>query len=1349
MTSEINPLKERLKNLTPEQIRKLMSGKKRSSASSFAKMPRNPEQQYPLSRAQERIWFLAKLYPDSSLYNIPIAINIRSSEIDPDRLNEVINLIIRKNEIFRTTFHEHGGQVYQQLHSAFDLEVEFEDISRLDASIDQEEVIEKLGEHHGNSLFDLAKLPLLRVKLLKKAAKDYILYFNLHHMISDGWTNSLLARDSALYYDNPESHAQKKTTIQYLDYVKWEQEWLKSARCQKQLTFWQKELADFPEPLNFPRDLNPEGHSFEGRTEHCEIAYTVHEKVSVYCQKNSLTPYQFYISCYSLLLSRYTGNLDIVVGTPVANRNQASFQNTYGVFINSLPLRFKIDSYVSSGELITGFREMILQSMDNQEIPFSEIISAINPQRKLHENPLYNIHFAYQHFPQKEKSDEHALLPIDYQISKFDVNFWIKVAGDECTISVSYKNRLISREKIGRFMEHFLLLVEAVVAQPEVPFKALDFIPAQHLSQLAGEMSPYPEGSWISLFEKALRSHPTAIALIDEQGEMTYDELNRQASCMANALVRRGLKRDDIAIVRTGRNRRFFIAILACMKCGVTYLPVDERIPAKRFEHILNDSQAQIVLTENAVDKVNCLGFESISLAESGSGVFDNIVVQSEAIAYIVYTSGSTGKPKGVCVPHRALINYTHAMKKVVDESDEICSFAHVSALDADLGNTAIFLTLGFSGTLVVPSAEALIDPALLTAFFAKYPVDAIKIVPAHLNALKECLAAILPQKLLIFAGEKLNNQLLSEVRREAPALRIMNHYGPAEATISSLIFAVPAALHGGGVIPIGKPIDNTAVFLLDKDSNLVPKGGRGEICLAGVNVARGYLNQPELSEARFVRNLPLSSGPIYKTGDIGYVNEGDQVVFLDRRDRQVKVNGFRIELGEIETVLKKHPLVINCTVFISKNENGAQRLHGAVELIEGLESAQLRSYLAQYFAPVVIPVITVVVKIPVTRNGKVDTERLQELCAGSDGVRRGNQPSDLVELQLTTIFKLVLNVAIIHPDDQFFELGGHSLLAISLIAKVNKVFETNFPIATLFEYGSAHELAALIRRELKAGSRESSPYVTLIEKEQIEKEPGEKLVWAHPAGGNVMSYYPIAHALSATYTTKAFTAIDHHRKDDLSIKGMAAEYAATLREQRETSTTVLAGWSMGALIAHEMAILLADDESALPLILADQPVPHPGAVNLESYEEKLVSYIERIEVFAGEAIKLSSTTYNKLDYAVLRNEFIRLGLMPEEVSGDSFRVFLDVLVQHNKIVTDFSPSVYHGPTLLLKASEKIMLKTNNPQPEYFLEDLGWGDFCTDLTIIEVPGNHITMMTEKYATKTASLIHSWILARKS
>jgi len=1333
--SEDNILKERLKNLTPEQIRKLMSKTGNSARNVFSGMPRNAAQVYPLSKAQERFWFLSKLYPNTALYNIPLAVRLQSASIDPIRLAEVINRIIRENDIFRTTFEESDRQVIQRIHPELKIELEYEDISDVTHAIDVEEIVTQIGAAHGSTIFNLSELPLLSVKLLKTGKKDSVLFFNIHHLISDGWTNSLLARDLALFYSGAGESPSGRDKYQYIDYVKWEQERLQSQRYQKQLDFWKKELVELPDPFHFQRDFQTEGPSYEGRIENRPIPLSLHEKVSTYCQGNDLTSYQFYISCYALLLARYSGMRDLIIGTPVANRNQRHFQNTYGVFINSLPLRFRIDTALNFKKAMAGYKEQINECMNNQEVPFGEIINVVNPQRNLHENPLYNVHFAYQHFPQKSKADEHALLPIDYQLSKFDINFWVKIAGDERTLSISYKSKLICREKIRRFLEHFISLVGTVIAHPDVPLRDLDFIPAADLSLQTGTTIPTVATSWLSLFEQSARQFPDKIALVDEQGGMTYHALHRQSSELALALTTHKVAKGDVVIVRTARNRNHVISILACMKCGAAYLPLDDRIPPERFALILEDSQARTVLTETAIDNVNCLGFKTIQQKPGADVVFANVALQGEDVAYIIYTSGSTGKPKGVCVPHRAVLNYAQAMQRRIGDPG-ICSFAHVSALDADLGKTAIFLTLGFGGTLMIPDRETLLDPVLLARFLAKNPVDAIKIVPAHLNALREYLPEILPRKLLICAGERLDRGLVAEIQGINPLLRIMNHYGPAETTISSLTYDVPGEI--GQIIPIGSPIDNTRVLLLDQDQNVAPKGTPGEICLTGLNVALGYLDQPALTGERFVRH-PLSPWPVYKTGDMGYLNEAEQMVFLDRRDRQIKVNGFRVELGEIETVLKAHASVVNACVF-SQGEGEKTRLTAAVVLRAHGTRQQLQAHLAGYFPQHLMPVILILTTIPVTRNGKVDLERLQGTSAVNPGVsRKMAQPRDLVELRLIEIFMTVLNVPSVEPGDHFFDLGGHSLLAISLISQVNTAFQTRFPLAILFQYGSVQDLASQIRKKTGAALRESSPYVTLLNQGR-----SQRFVWLHPAGGNVMSYYSIATALGSAYDAKAFTATDHHQKETLSISGLASDYVTILKDKDELAGSILAGWSMGALVAHDMAVLQAEAGNLLPLILIDQPVPHHGHPANNSYEARLQGYIERIEVFTGDAMQTSTSPEGKLDYTVLHGEFIRLRLMPEEVPMDSFRSFLDVLVKHNNIISDFYPSVYHGPVLLLKASEKIMLKTSTPQPEYFLEDLGWRQFCPNLTVLEVPGNHITMLTERHTAKVGELILTWL-----
>ncbi len=1335
--SEPLSLKERAKNLTPDQIRQLMLKTGGSAARATFRMKRNEEGVYPLSKAQERIRFLSQLYPDTSLYNIPLAIRLRSNPLELDRLTKVINRIVSENEILRTTFFEIDGKTLQKVHAFLEVRIEYEDISQQGSNADKNKVIEKIASAHGQTIFDLSRLPLFSVKLLYAGKNDHVLLLNLHHMISDGMTNSLLARDSSQFYGETSYTPGGTEKYQYIDYVKWEQDWLASPKYSEQLAFWKNELAGVTEACKIQNDFYTDSHSYEGRKESCGIPASLHEKVMAFCQKNDATAFEFYISCYALLMSCYCGNRDLVIGTPVANRNHSHFQNTYGVFINSLPIRFKINTASTFQETFADFKRVIRQCMQNQEVPFSEMISAINPQRSLYENPLYSIHFAYQNFPQKIKSDEHALLPVDYLISKFDVNFWIEIAGEDRSISVTYRKQAIARTKINRLMNHYLNLAAAVLDRSDVPTRSVEFFPEVHKSLLTGEQSLYREATWFTLFEASVKQFENEVAFVDVQGQLTYGELSARATELAKNLTDRGVRRGDVVIVRTGRNRQFVISLLACFSCEATYLPVDQGIPPERYSHILRDSGARIVLTESDIEVVENAGIESVTELHTrgvASGKSDG---SDAAIAYVIYTSGSTGKSKGVCVPHRALLNYTHSMRRRINDSS-IRSFGHVSSLDADLGNTSIFLALGFGGTLVMPNAEALLDPGLLAECFRKYPVDALKIVPTHLNALSERVSGILPGKLLICGGERLSPALITDVRNSRPQLRIINHYGPTEATIGSLTFEVPENFNGH-VVPVGRPIDNSSVLILDQDLKMVPQGVPGEICLAGDNVATGYLRQPALSAASFICDPALASSAIYRTGDLGYLNEEGQVVYLDRMDRQIKINGFRIELGEIESVLKTHDSVTNAAVFLFGDKNERQNLCAAVMVSDHTSVQQLTLHLARYFSPSIIPLVYVIKEIPITRNGKVDVERLKSLCMSSAVLREQAIPSDLVELRLLEIFKSALNIPVVHPEDQFFKLGGHSLLAIKMIAQINKAFQTDLRIAVLFRFDSVRKLASLIRKERSHATSDRSPYVMLMDKAR-----DSTIAWIHPAGGEVMSYYPIAAALSADFDSVAFTAIDHHLKENLSIQGLASEYSDEMQLQRSASNTILAGWSMGALIAHEMAVCFSAKGLQPPLILVDQPVPHHGYSIPQSYEKSVISYIEKIGVFAGEDIRLACVTDMQVDYGLLYREFIRLTLMPAEVTMAEFRTFLDINVKHNNIISKFNPSIYRGPTLLLKAAEKIMLKTSNPQPEYFLDDLGWGAFCPNLTIVEVPGNHITILSGNYAASTAKVAHEWI-----
>ncbi len=1335
-----NEIRDKLKNLSPEQIRKLMSGRSGAAGSEASfKMTRNDKEEYPLSKNQLWFWFLSQVNGTSILNNIPLAVKLDTSFFDLDRFKAAMNQLIRENEILRTTFEERDGELIQKIHPPWEIEVEYEDLSPdIAMGETEQDIIQKIAAKHGMISFDLSKLPLLAIKVMKIADSGYVILFNLHHMISDGWTNSLLARDVSLLYNGMNVPASKSEKYQYVDYVKWEQNWLKSSKYEEGLNFWKKLLSDLPERLHFPVDFQFPDHTDEGRKENYPIPAVLQGKVTSFCHDQNITPFQFYISCYVLLLGIYTGQRDIIIGTPVANRNQRYFQNTFGLFINSLPIRFRPDLAQSFKQNLDSHSKVIHDCLQFQEVPFTEIVHAVNPQRDIKENALYSAHFAYQHFPQRNKEHEYALLPVDYKVSKFDLNFWIEVAGNESKISLTYKNKLFSPAKIKRFIEHYVRLIEEGTEHPDAAICELNVIPGKHLSILEGNHSDVEESSWRDLFDKSCQNHSKDIAIADELGTLTYNELNSQADSLSAALTDHGVHKGNVVIVKTGRSRKFIVSILACFKCGAIYLPADEHIADARLAYIYEDSNAKLILTEKSIEGMRCLCIDDVLQEQPGRKSFENIPLNSDDNAYIIYTSGSTGKPKGVIIPHGALLNYTLSVRNRIND-ENICSFAHVSALDADLGNTSIFSALGFGGMLSLPGPDVLVDPEKLKTFFSKYPVDALKIVPSHLNAFSEYFAGILPQKLLICGGEHLSPSLVSKIREAKPELRIINHYGPTEAAIGSITYEIPSESRSS-VIPIGSPLNNTNLIIVDEFISAVPQGVIGEICLGGDQIAKGYLHRSDLTNEKFITIGNEASNRYYRTGDIGYINEDKQVVFLDRRDRQVKINGFRIELGELESVIRNYPGIANASVFVIDEGENRKKLCAAIRAENHPDFEGLKTHLKKHFSTVFIPSFFTVDEIPVTRNGKVDFNQLQQYFKKKSDKPAAVSPRDVTEITLVELFQSALNIGTVQLDDNFFDLGGHSLLAISLIQKINRAFQTKFSISVLFECGSVRELASRIRKETKTSTVPASPFVSLI-----RKENQKAMIWIHPAGGNVMNYYPVAKNISGLYDSYAFTAIDHHLRNDLTITGLAEEYQNVLESKKINSDICFAGWSMGALIAHEMAVRTAkEDGTERPLILLDQPVPNHEITQDQSYEDRLNNYIEKIEIFTGEKIEQTQNGEKGIDYALLFREFYQLNLVPEEVTVTDFKHFLDILVKHNNIISNFHPSVYHGPALLLKAQEKVMLKTHNPQPEYFLDDLGWGRFCTNLTIVETPGNHITMLNGEYVETATAIINEWI-----
>jgi len=1319
-------LKDKLKNLSPDQIRKLLASRSKSIGNKvkkeFEKMQRNPEEKYPLSRAQERIWFLSYLFKNSSLYNIPIAVKLYR-DVSAETLRIALQQAVLKNEILRTTFHEEDGVVFQKIHAAYTPSLSYEDIS--DSTIDKDKLVEEIALTHSSIQFDLTELPLFAAKLVKLDENEFVLFLNLQHIISDGWTNALLSND--LNLDPQSARLSPRKEYSYIDFVKWEQDWLRSDTYSEQIRFWKDKLSNLPNSARFPKDFYNSTDSYEGSLLVYDFPDETWQKINSFCKNNNYTAFQFFLVCFAVLTSVYTQEKDLIIGTPVANRNARYFHKTYGLFFNSLPMRLLVDMNISFYELMKKSIEDVNQYMKRQEVPFTEIIKAVNPKRNLEENVLFNTHFAYQHFPKKNKNDEYAMLPIDYKTSKFDVNLWVEIAGDDCKLSLTYKNNRIAKSKIERFLEHYQNLIDVVIDNPEQLISKQTIFPDNDLSILHGKTTDYQEESWLELFNTSLEKSPDTLAVIDSNEEITYSELNRKANALAALFQKKGINKGDVVILDTGRNVSFIIGMLACFKNAYTYLPIAPNIPEERLHFIIKDSGASAMFTDKKIETIICVSQGELSNCTFNDNKATNTVKKGDT-AYIIYTSGTTGKPKGVAVQHSALLNYTNGLSDRINDK-ELQTFAHVSAIEADLGNTVIFLSLRKGGTLLMPSEEVIVDPLLMRNFFRKNKADVLKIVPSHLEAFSENIKDIMPSKLLICGGEAMSNSLIDVIKKNiSKECRVLNHYGPTETTIGVLTHDLDVHQMQYPV-PIGKPIHNTTVCLLDASLQPVPMGVEGEICVGGTNLAKGYIQDTALTEQKFVS---LEEKRFYRTGDRGMINSQGEVVFLGRTDSQIKINGFRVELKEIESILKEHADIENACVFL----DNTKKICAAVQSSKEITASKLGSYAKKYLSKIVVPTFSFVDSIPLTSNGKIDYQRLKEVSTVDENENIEILPRDLFEIKLLGFYKELFPNDSISIEDSFFDIGGHSLLAIQLMSKINTEFNSQLVIANLFSHSSVKELASLLRNDSGELIKSENP-IPLVDKQQDRKS-----VWIHPAGGNIMCYYPIATALSSGMDTFSF---DYKNPvgdtDSLSVEKLASSYFNTLQQRSFTSNLVVAGWSMGALIAHQMACLFAEDDKQIPLVLLDQPATSMSSKEVVSYKERLFTYLNKVHIFTNEQFDKRIIEKDTVDYQGILDEFIRVQLTPEETTLENFKGFLDTLVMHNEIVTQFSPTQYEGPVLLLKASENLMI---DEDPIVHSDDLGWGKYCANLTIIEVPGNHITMMNTENSKVIANTIEQWL-----
>jgi amino acid adenylation domain-containing protein len=1095
-------------NLSPEEREFLLQRlrQKRKNASPTKIKPQSRDSHtFPLSFAQQRLWFLEQLEPGSPFYNQPAAVRLTGA-LNLAVLEQSFNEIVRRHEILRTTFFMVEGQPVQAIAPTLTLTLPVVDLQELPEVARREEVRRIVAEE-ARQPFNLAEGPLLRGTLLQLGEAEHILLFTTHHIICDGWSRGVLIRELAALYEvfsSGKPSPLPELPIQYADFAVWQRQWLQGEVLEAQLTYWKQQLAGSPPVLELPTDRpRPLVQTFQGATQSLMLPKDLTEALKDLSQQEDATLFMTLLAAFKTLLYRYTGQEDILVGTPIANRNRSEIERLIGFFVNTLVMRTDLGETPSFRELLSRVRKVALEAYARQDLPFEYLVDELQLERDLSHAPLFQVMFVFGNTPMSAlelPGLTMSLLETDSGTAKFDLTLSMREIEQGLIGDLEYNTDLFDKSTIARMLTHFQTLLEGVVANPDQRLADLPLLTEAERQQLLVEwndtQADYPSEVCLhQLFEAQVERSPDAIAVVFEDQQLTYRELNAKANQLAHHLQALGVGSEVLVGICVERSLEMVVGLLGILKAGGAYVPLDPNHPKERLAFILRDTQTPVLLTQQKLlfnlpddcDSYLLLDTDSEKISwESTQNPISQVT--SENLAYIIYTSGSTGQPKGTLIPHRGLVNYLTWCTQAYAVEQGTGSVVH-SPLTFDLTITGLFSPL-LVGRQVELVPEDIGVESLSAAFCKSSNLSLVKLTPAQLLLLSQQISpqeAAARTRALIIGGENLLAESVSFWQDWAPETMLVNEYGPTETVVGCCIYQVPSGKRGSGSIPIGKPIANTQLYVLNSYLQPVPMGVAGELYIGGANLARGYLNRPELSAEKFVPN-PLSQQPgarLYKTGDLVRNRPDGNLEFLGRLDQQVKVRGFRIELSEIESLLAQHPVVREAVATVREYTPEDRRIVAYVVLQPEAASAVselqgvLKEHLPEYMMPTAIVPLN---ELPLTANGKVDRRSLPapdltQVQPHATFIA----PSTPTEEMLAGIWAEILGLEKVGIHDNFFELGGHSLLATQVISRLQKVFQVELPLRQLFESPTVAGLAKDIETATKTELRLEAPPIKHI----------------------------------------------------------------------------------------------------------------------------------------------------------------------------------------------------------------------------------------------------------------------------
>ncbi|MFJ2902024.1 amino acid adenylation domain-containing protein [Streptomyces sp. NPDC087212] len=1146
----------------------------------------------PASFAQQRLWFLAQLPGANAAYNEVVALDL-TGPLDRDALVRAFGAVTGRHEVLRTRLVAEGGAVSQHIDppgAGFALTLE-----DLTGSTDPDPRVAALQQADAEEPFDLEAGPLARGRLVALDAAHHVLLLTFHHSIYDGVSlNVMMAEVSVLYREfiSGDPALLPELEIQFADHAEVQHEAVLGGALTAQEQYWKGALADVAPVLELPttRPRPPEQRYEGGRVEFALDA-DVTDALRALARKERGTLFVAVLTGWAILLSRLSGQEDIVVGSPVSGRRGPGAAGLIGFLVNSLPLRIDLSGPLTTSEALARTRAVVRQALAHQDLPFERIVELVNPPRSASHTPLFQTMLAWvldRHDLADLPGVEVAPLPIAHAPAKFDLALSATEAAGRVTGHLDYATALFDEATAERWAGHLRHLLTGMARHPDRDIRTLDLMePAERLRLIgAGDASragdaPEPSDpmatelraatSLTALFEARARQHPFRTAVVDRDGALDYASLDRRANRLAHALVARRVRPGDVVGLHARRTRDLTVGILGILKAGAAYLPLDPGQPGERLAAMVEDAACPVVLSDHATGErpADWLDLTAVE-AEGATGEHGpaGIARARDQLAYVIFTSGSTGRPKGVGVEHRSLLNlFTTWHDRMGTAPGEVGSAWSSIGFDASLHELLLPLTTG--GELHIVPEEVRGDPAALLAWLREHRVTQSFLPPAYVRWIDEDPAERLrdlPLRTLLTGVESLTEAALHRMAGHLPGLRVCFGYGPTEATLYSTAYYDPGPLDRP--CPIGRPLPGTRLYLLDARMQPVPPGVVGEVYLGGESLARGYLGRPDLTEERFLPDPFVPGARVYRTGDLARWDQDGQAHYAGRADDQVKLRGFRIEPGEIEAALTRLPGVREAVVLVDRDQAGQPRLVAGVGrgAAPARDSGDWRTALARSLPDYMIPALVLDLEsLPLNRSGKLDRAALLRLAheQTSDQVNTAS-PRDHIEHALYRIWQGIL----LHPDigvsDNFFDIGGTSLSAIRMAHDVGETFGRHLPVAEVMVRPTIEALGALLRED----ATDQVPG-SLIE---FRRGTGPRVVCVHPAGGTAFCYLPLAAFLPDHAGLYGIQSPGVNPGEELlpTVEAMAEEYLHLL-EPLGPGPLVLTGLSYGGLVAHEM----------------------------------------------------------------------------------------------------------------------------------------------------------------------------------